>query len=77
MLRVASRGVLIMEPRAELGTDFGLRSCFRYIFGRLFRICSLPKPAMLPEPLYEQPAGNYCFRFHPHDLGQIAMAVGC
>jgi len=77
MLRVASRGVVIMEPRAELGTDFGLRSCLRYIMGRLFRVCSLPIPAMLPQPLYEAVAGNYCFRFHPYDLGQIAMAAGC
>ncbi|MHC5058762.1 MAG: class I SAM-dependent methyltransferase [Planctomycetota bacterium] len=76
-LRVASRGVIVIEPRTDLGVGFGLRACFRYILGRLFRVCSLPKAAALPKPVYEEPAGNFCFCFHPYDLAQVAIAAGC
>ncbi|MHC4247511.1 MAG: class I SAM-dependent methyltransferase [Planctomycetota bacterium] len=77
MLRVASRGVIVIEPRTDLGAGLGLRACFRYILGRLLRICSLPRAAALPKPVYEKPAGNFCFCFHPYDLAQVAIAAGC
>jgi SAM-dependent methyltransferase len=76
MLRVARKGIVIIEPHWSYADPFGLKVCLRYLVGRLLKLCSLPRAAKTPPPAFE-PSGNLVLRFHPYELAQCAIAIGC
>jgi SAM-dependent methyltransferase len=73
MLRVAKRGIVLLEPHQRHPST--IRSCLRQIVRRLLRREGSSPLGLLPRVRYE-PSGNYLFRFTPFELTQYALALG-
>ena len=73
MLRVARRGVVIIEPHYRFPST--IRSCLRQKIRKLFRRDGATGPVLLPRVHYE-PSGNLLYRFNPLELTQCALGMG-